>query len=212
MNFYYLTVLVVGLAACGEGFLFSSTSWDDLKVTWGINPFDSNIFFSLPRNEPEAIKKGWTREKNCSQVNGNRYILNGDGAVMLIFANSGIIAGIAAQVPKGLPFNFPSPAQQQYFNDEGDFYTISAYFMDPNQVCRSGRAKQITGDRLIVKSEQKELNIPLTADKVTSFFTMGQCFYTMGLHYWADLTGAALTETSKATDFLPLFLMYNKGI
>ena len=102
-----------------EAFLFGSDKWDDLKVTWGINPLSSDYFVSLPRTEQEAIGKGWAKEKSCGQVNGNRYVLKGDRAVMLIFAKSGLIAGIASAIPKGLPFNFPSAAQKQYFNDEG---------------------------------------------------------------------------------------------
>ena len=39
-------------------------------------------------------------ENNCSQVNGNRYILNGDRAVMLLFNENGNIAGISAGIPK----------------------------------------------------------------------------------------------------------------
>ena len=41
---------------------------------------------------------------------------------MWLFAKSGLIAGIATAIPKGLPFNFPSAAQQQYFNDEGKVF------------------------------------------------------------------------------------------
>ncbi len=49
---------------------------------------------SLPRTEQEAIKQGWKKEKDCSQrVKGNRYFLNGDKAVLLIFDQSGKIAG-----------------------------------------------------------------------------------------------------------------------
>jgi len=65
-----------------EAFLFGSDKWDDLKVTWGINPLSSDYFVSLPRTEQEAIGKGWAKEKSCGQVNGNRYVLKGDRAVM----------------------------------------------------------------------------------------------------------------------------------
>ena len=58
-----------------KGFLFQSNgNWNNLKVTWGINPFSSNNFAPLPRTENEAIQKGWTKEKDCSQVLGNRYV------------------------------------------------------------------------------------------------------------------------------------------
>ena len=194
-----------------EAFLFGGDNWNDLKVTWGINPFGSNNFVSLPRTEQEARNKGWVKEKNCSQVNGNRYILKGDKAVLLIFSSSGLIAGIASQIPKGLPYNFPSNAQQQFFDDEGDYFTISAYFIDPATVCKPTLGKQSTGDRLVIKSSHKEVNVPLTSSEVQNFWTLGQCFYTMGVHYWADVTGAPLGEDTNADNFMPVFLMYNKG-
>lgn len=198
------------IIASTEAFLFGGDAWNDLKVTWGINPLGSNNFVSLPRTQKDAINKGWVREKNCSEVNGNRYILNGDRAVILVFANSGLIAGIATQLPKNLPYNFPSPAQQKYFDDEGDYFTITAYFMDPANVCKPATGRQSTGDRVVIKSKKTELNIPLTTNEVSSFWTQGQCFYTMGLHYWADLTGQLGQQTS-GDNFLPLFLLYNKG-
>jgi len=44
----------------------------------------------------------------------------------------GNIAGIASSVPKGLPFNFPSIKQQDFFEDQGDSFVISGYFKDPD--------------------------------------------------------------------------------
>lgn len=200
----------------GGAFLFNNlkdgTNWNDLKVTWGINPFDSNNFQSLPRTEAEAKSKGWVKEKDCSKVNGNRYIINGDRAVMLIFNSLGIIAGIGSYVPKNLPFNFPSSKIQSLFVDEGDFFTISAYFVDPNSVCSpSASARQVTGDRLIVKGSTKELKIPLQQKDIEPFWTQGKCFYTMGVHFWANIDGTELNEDTPADNFAPLFLLYNQG-
>lgn len=215
MKFEILIILALNFLS-GQSFLFSQpkegTNWNDLKVTWGINPFDSNNFQSLPRTVSEALSKGWVKEKDCSQINGNRYVLNGDRAAMLIFNAQGIIAGISSYVPKNLPFNFPSKKIQPLFNDEGEFYTITAYFVDPASVCSPSLSqKQVTGDRLIIKGSGKELNIPLVQSNLTSFWTFGKCFYTMGAHYWADIEGKELTENVDSDNFVPLFLLYNKG-
>ena len=78
----------------------ANPDWNNLKVTWGINPFGANNFVAMPRTVSEAISKGWVKEKGCSQINGNRYILNGDRAVMLLFNEAGAIAGISSAVPK----------------------------------------------------------------------------------------------------------------
>lgn len=196
-----------------SSFLFGGEAWDDLKVTWGINPLDSTALNSLPRTETDAKNQGWVLEKDCSEVNGNRYILNNDPAVLLIFDHKGIIAGIACKIPKGLPFDFPSVEQQEYFTNEGDSYVISAYFTDPNLVCSKIAQRLSTGDRLVIKGDKKTLNIPMDEADIISekFFTQGRCFFTMGQHYWADLQGIPLDENVELKNFLPLFALYNKG-
>ncbi len=145
----------------------------------------SNNFVSLPRMEQEAIQNGWKKEKGCSDgVNGNRYVLNGDRAVLLIFNANGVIAGIASSVGKNLPFNFPSQNIQPYFDDEGDSFVISAYFIDPSTVCQKSSSRQVTGDRLVFQSKQKTLPVSLKENTIEKFWTKGKCFWTMGVHYW----------------------------
>ena len=155
--------------------------------------------------EQEAIQNGWKKEKGCSDgVNGNRYVLNGDRTVLLIFNANGVIAGIAAAVGKNLPFNFPSQNIQPYFDDEGDSFVISAYFVDPTTVCQKSSSRQVTGDRLVFYSKQKSLSVSLRETSVDKFWTkgklmffsntkilviykltiIGKCFWTMGVHYW----------------------------
>ncbi len=46
------------LALIGFCLIEANDNWNNLKVTWGINPFGSNNFVSLPREAAEAIKKG----------------------------------------------------------------------------------------------------------------------------------------------------------
>jgi charged multivesicular body protein 7 len=180
---FSLLFLFVGISNC---FLFPDTdNWNDLKVTWGINPFGSNNFVSLPRTEQEAVQNGWTKEKGCSDgVNSNRYVLRGDRSVLLLFNANGIIAGIASALPKNLPFNVPSQNIQPYFDDEGDSFVISAYFIDPTSVCVKNRFRQSTGDRLVFYSKQKSLSISLKENSIDTFWTKGKCFWTMGQHYW----------------------------
>ncbi len=186
-NLSILIILLIKLLCCSSAssFLLSSnTQWNDLKVTWGLNPFDSKFFVSLPRTEAEAREKGWKREKNCSQVNGNRYMQNGDRAVMLIFNANGIIAGVASGIPKGLPFNFPSKNIRKFFNDEGDLFSLSAYFVDPDSVCSNNKStRQITGNRLVFKSKEFEVEAPLNINQMNSFWTEGSCFSSMGMDF-----------------------------
>jgi hypothetical protein len=46
------------LALIGFCLLEANDNWNNLKVTWGINPFGSNNFVSLPREVGDALKKG----------------------------------------------------------------------------------------------------------------------------------------------------------
>ena len=109
-----------------------------------------------------------------------------------------------------MPFNFPSANIQKFFNDEGDMWTISAYFIDPATVCTKTSTKQSTGDRLVLYSKQQSVNIPLKESDITNYWTLGQCFWTMGVHYWANTNGQ-VTADMNADDFVPIFLQYNKG-
>jgi charged multivesicular body protein 7 len=200
-----------------DGFLFGGgDKWDDLKVTWGVNPFSSTNFASMPRTVSAAVAKGWIREKGCLEgLNGDRYILRGDRAVMLIFNAAGFIAGISAGIPKNLPFNFPSSRIQKFFNDEGSFWSITAYFMDPARVCSANLAKFETGDRLVFVSSKQTVNVPLketdlSATTTSSVWTKGQCFWTMGQHYWSSVNGQ-VNANMDSLDFVPIFLQYNKG-
>lgn len=195
-----------------QGFLLKATSWNDLKVTWGLNPFGSHNFVSLPTTEQEAVRQGWRKEKDCSQMNGIRYIeQNGDRATMLVFNKTGAIAGISTAIPKGLPFNFPSTKVQALMRDEGDFFSITAYFVDPNYVCTEDKTSSATGDRLIIAGQSMTLPIPLDQNQQGHPWTMGKCFVTMGQHYWMTMSGAQVDESTKPDDFAPYFLLYNAG-
>ena len=112
-----------------------------------------------------------------------------------------------------MPFNYPGPNIRKYFNDEGDVWSISAFFTEPSNVCSqnfSTNSMPIIGDRLLIVSNQASVSLPLLEKDVTSFWTKGKCFWTMGQHYWGSAVGQVNVNT-KAEDFLPFFLMYNHG-
>ena len=110
-----------------------------------------------------------------------------------------------------MPFNFPSANIQKFFEDEGTFWTINAYFIDPTTVCsKTASVKQSTGDRLVFYSSKQSVSIPLKESDITSYWTQGQCFWTMGQHYWGDLSGQVNADTNP-DNFVPIFLQYNKG-
>lgn len=114
-----------------------------------------------------------------------------------------------------MAFNYPSPSIQKFFNDEGTFWSITAYFTDPANICSKNISSQpqsnanSLGDRIVIVSDRISVNLPLNESDVnSSFWTRGKCFWTMGRHYWGDVSGQVNAET-KVDNFLPFFLMYN---
>lgn len=190
-----------------------NTEWNDLKVTWGYNPLEQRIFESMPKTESEAQSKGWIKEKSCGQINGNRYILDNDRSVLLVYNALGKIAGIATSIPKGLPFNMPSSDVKKLFTDEGDYYTLTGYFTDPDTVCSKTAANgdHLIGDRLVFKGDNFKLDAPMSESKVGNLWTKGKCFYTMGVHYWTTMDATPVDKNTSRDQFVPIFLLYNRG-
>jgi hypothetical protein len=191
--------------------IFSNSNWNDLRITWGTNPFSPTTFVGLPLTEKDALDKGWKKEKGCSDgIKGNRYILNNDRGVILIFNADGKVSGLAASIPKGLPFNFPSKKIQEYINEEDKEYIINAYFMDPEKACERN---QINGDRFVIHSNKKSivLNSLKENELDLSKWTRGQCYFTMGAHYWLSLNknNNKVSYDTHPDDFFPIFLQFN---
>jgi hypothetical protein len=184
MNPLFSACLLLAVVSGSQAFLWSNNdAWNDLKVTWGINPFAGGNYESMPRTVEEAVRKGWTKDKDCTQGGtGQRFTLKGDRAVMLIFGANGYIAGIAAGIPKNLPLGYPAKNIQKFFDDEGDFWQITAYFTDPSTVCQRNALKTSTGDRVVFQSKSFSVSVATEEKDVDlAFWTKGKCFATMGL-------------------------------
>lgn len=70
---------------------------------------------------------------------------------------------------------------------------------------------QKIGDKLIIRGSLSRLQVPLDEANVTKIWTKGKCFEKMGMHYWNDVKGSPVTASTSQDDFLPLFLLYDKG-
>ncbi|XP_078587700.1 uncharacterized protein LOC144868873 [Branchiostoma floridae x Branchiostoma japonicum] len=214
-------VLVLAGAVAAEAFLYNDADWSDLKVTWGANPFNSQYFQSIPRKESDAKAADWTafsrgNECNGAFYNGYRFIKNNDPAVMLLFDKNGYIAGIQMGAQKDkLPAGTPSRYIQALWNDDDDMYVITAYFVDPAIVCTTGRTEEEfdqhgTGTDLYIQNgttPAMHIKIPKSESGLTdTAWTKGGCFYTMGRHYWYNVS-----RDMDCDRFFPVFLMYNSG-
>jgi charged multivesicular body protein 7 len=150
-----------------------------------------------------------------TRFRGVRYWYKSDPATILLFDKAGYIAGIQTQVPKNL--YTPSPQNNGHpFVDDGDYWTLTAYFVDPNIICTTGRTadqyvSQGTGDRLVIQNGTNALTdgfvVPLVqTDADSTKWTKGHCFWTMGLHYWYNVR-----KDMSCDEFFPFFILYNNG-
>ncbi|ESO95124.1 hypothetical protein LOTGIDRAFT_232212 [Lottia gigantea] len=213
-------ILVLFLVVCCEGFLFNwfGAKWNGLKVTWGLNIFSKNVFSSLPRTVADAKSDGYQLlSQTCSGLfEGYRYIKNGDNAVILIFDTQGFIAGLQVGVKNGQANGYPFPSQKPPFVTEGDYNYLTAYFVEPSTICKSGRSQsefdtQGTGTGLYFQNSTNPLKdlvkIPMKPDDLQNTkWVKGKCFPSMGLHYWYDLS-----EDLSCQSMFPVFLLYNGG-
>ncbi|XP_012934569.1 uncharacterized protein LOC101848024 [Aplysia californica] len=214
-------VALLALLGASQAFLldsFRQEKWDALKVTWNANPFASNAFNSMPRTEADAQKQGFRKISECdtsAQWRGRRYVKGDDYSVVLLFDVNGFIAGMQTSFADNQPSGFPKVNLQPPFVKDGDRFTISAYFVDPSTICTTGRtaadfASQGTGINLYLqKTADPEASVLIPHQESgigATKWTEGKCFYTMGKHYWYDLS-----EDMNCDDYFPVFLLYNNG-
>ncbi|XP_031568107.1 uncharacterized protein LOC116302858 [Actinia tenebrosa] len=195
-------VLVVILAAFSDAWLFSSgpntPKWNSLYVTFG-------SFNQLPTTKTAAVAAGWRLNKTCDARNyfaGNRYILGGDTAVMLLFGANGQLAGIQMGAARSIVGVKRNPWVR-----EGDMYVMTAYFTDPRTICSRTQTRIYYGDRLLILdgTTNSTIVIPFKEEDLTgSKWVAGKCFPTMGQHYWYDIS-----NNMDCNDFYPVFIMYN---
>jgi len=222
-----LTTILLVLAAVAVGsqaFLFGGPKWNDLKVTWDFNPFNTWRFDSMPRQESDAIKHKWTLlSDECASAGGSmrgrRYILDGDMSVILLFDMNGFIAGMQTSVPKsvyspGEKFGAAGP-----YTNSSDFWLLTAYFIHPAGICDKSKSRtkeqfqsQGTADQVFLQTGSnpetdlmpvpKEENDELKSTK----WVKGKCLPSMGRHYWYGVS-----EDMDCKTAFPYCLLYNSG-
>lgn len=219
MDSLQLILLVVCAVAC-SGFLTSHDgTWNNLRVTWGINPFSSINYASQPLTEADAIHKGFKKISDCgdsSGLHGRRYAKDNDLALILIYDVQGHIAGISAAIPNNLVNSYPSSFLKNHpFVMSGSNYHISAYFVDPSTICSTGRSaaqirQQGVGTDLYIQNGtdiSHSIKIPHKETGIHSTnWTRGKCFPSMGVHYWYNIR-----KNMSCDEFYPVFLLYNGG-
>jgi len=218
-HFLILSLVIIGSQCFLIDFQHINQNWNNLRVTWNPNVISSYAFAQMPRLESETHKEGFVKISDCddsSPFAGKRYVKDNDYAVVLLFDAAGYIAGIQLGLPKGAAGNAPYAKQiNQPFVEHGNHYFLTAYFTDPRTICSTGRSqtqwdRDGTGDGLYIQNgtiPTQSMKIPATESEMTNTrWTKGKCFYSMGVHYWYDVS---LNMT--CDDFFPSFILYNKG-
>jgi len=214
-------VLLLAFVASSQAFLFGGPSWDGLAVTWGPNPFSSSYFNQLPRTESAAQSEGWIKVSECSEnsfFRGKQYMKNNDPAAIVLFDKNGFIAGIQVGVPvaKNWPTSGMKYKNNFNFDSANKLMIQTAYFVPPRDICSGGRtsdeySNEGTGSNLYLQQGPdpvaNSVMVPRLESEIgTTTWTKGNCFYTMGQHYWYELR-----DDMSLDEFYPAFLLYNGG-
>jgi len=201
----------------------SGPAWNNLKVTWGPNPFGSEYYVKQPLTIDDAKNEGWVQVNNGCQGKflGQRFVKDKDIALVLIYGSNGHIAGVQMGIPASMAkTQYYKFDQQKMFNRDTiagiDAYILTAYFVDPSTICQS------TGDNKNLKNDAVGTGLWLQngADPIRDSFSspldqsdlpktkwvQGACFPSMGVHYWYENRLDADCDT-----FFPGFLLYTKG-
>jgi len=146
---------------------------------------------------------------------GQRYWYKQDPALMLLFDKNGFIAGIQTAILKS-SFTPPAPLKNKNYADDGDYWTLSAYFIDPSLICGAGRTqdefnKTGTGTGLWVQmgpnAVTDSFHVPETETEMKKTkWGSGRCFLTMGQHYWYNIT-----KDMSCDYVVPNCILYNGG-
>ncbi|KAK3765271.1 hypothetical protein RRG08_051892, partial [Elysia crispata] len=201
-------------------FIFDYPRWDDLRVTWGPN-FD-DYFFQQPRTVDDAKDQGFelVGSSTCDGsgvYNGFAYAKNSSFYITLLYDINEYIAGIQLGIPKQVATDLGQPTEKLKppFNLVHDRYVISAYFVDPSKICTKGRSSlafhfQGTGTNLWLQNgttPTEVVRIPKYQSGLDgTYWVEGQCFVTMGKHYWYDVYSDSACES-----VFPVLLLYNGG-
>jgi charged multivesicular body protein 7 len=212
-------IIFLGMVLAAQAGIFDlSHNWNTLKVTWNPNPIGGWAFDKLPRTLSEN-KHFELRDDLCEtgggKLLGQRYWYKQDPALNLLYDKNGVIAGIATSIPKS-KFTPPAPLQNKNYQDDGDYWTLAAYFIDPSLICGAGRTKEEmettgTGTGLWIQMGPNAVTdcykAPANETEVkTTKWGSGKCFWTMGQHYWYDIT-----KDMSCDDVVPNCLLYNGG-
>lgn len=193
--------------------------WRGLSVTF-------RKFTKMPMRTYQARRMGWVKEEDGCRDDlfyvGQRYVYrqagdqkNWDRGTLLIYDVRGYIAGIQMEIPAANKIDQFNRFPPFVVGKTGARY-LTAYFTDPQNICNKKvrRDPRMVGDRLLILNSNKTMpdgsliNIPLKESwTYGTLWNKGGCVPAMGRHYFFNMTA-----DMNCSDFVPMFLLYNKGV
>jgi charged multivesicular body protein 7 len=206
--------------------------WASLRFLWSFgstlkltNPvsLDSGTLDPKKNNYHTLTMNCVNNGDNGAQWFGRRVAYGDKQSVVALYDVKGSIAGIQARYPK----SSVNPAAGFRHADVGMFqsetingvphWVLTAYFVDPNTICSSGRDKgalttnEGTGNRLVFqngKTPSSLLKAPrMRPDALSMGYSNNTCFPSMGSHTFFGVDG----KPNDCKTIMPVFLLYNKA-
>jgi hypothetical protein len=227
-------ILLAGLALCFAGKPAAAAQWDDLKITYNLNPFAQYGFNSIERTlDNVKNKQSWVPlldGVSCQNKIGNFEFYGvamtdkDDISVVTLYDKNGVIAGLQTWFPqdellqKDPVYKFQDSKIFQLAELNGKkYYVITSYFVRPSTICNTGRQisdldDEGTGKGLwfqVGNTPSDLLSVPVKRDEaVQKGWTKNSCFYAMGHHNFFKVEE---WDTNQCTDFFPAFLLFNNS-
>jgi len=130
--------------------------------------------------------------------------------ITLFFTSAGQLSGV------GMTLNGEAPSNlvPEYWQPAGDSqYFLSVTFRNSSVMCTGNTDPSLPlGDRLVINANGVALEVPLLEQEAyNNEWTKGACFYSMGYHWFYDLSSAPNMSWS-AANLLPIVPMYSGGV
>lgn len=171
-------------------------------------------YVQLPRSSPEAVSLGWQKRYSLDKNLGEAWVekpgIDDSRPITIYFGRSGQISGIGVDIWGDVP----TQLQNKFFFKNGDNrWHIDVSFRSTEAIDSSAFSDFRLGDRLIINQGKTNYSLPLTEqDAINRNFQKGACFYSMGTHYFQDLTTKDDSLTWQGYNLLPVVPMFHNGV
>jgi len=202
-----IVVLVLGTIICGA----SGLSIGDRLLR------DYTVYDSIPITATEAKSEGWTIQGTCDPNRGYKASFSASGPtesnpIALFFTAAGQVAGIGVNVYGQVKQSLVNQGYFEVVDAANQIYFIAVSFRNASMMCSGAQSNDTLGDTLIINAGKLSRPIPLTEkDTTMGNWTRGSCFYSMGYHWFYDLSSAPVMSW-QAANMLPIVPMYSNGV